>query len=87
MSGSGHKSPDPTSPPRSVLPPQPNQVLGHNHKFTPYYLTEEEANRLGGQSSTPYLSNNLKHPAEEFPQPRNRFPGSDPIMDARGEVC
>ncbi|KAF6231533.1 hypothetical protein HO173_010285 [Letharia columbiana] len=73
---------DPDRSPRRVLPPQPYQLLDKNDGFTPYYVPPAEANRFPGHV-TPYLSNNLKHPAEEFAGPRNLFPGSDPITDAR----
>ena len=76
----------PQRPPPVSLPRQPNQVVGENSTFTPYYLTDEEARQFPGRA-TPYLSNNLRHPPEEFAGPRNKFPGSDPIMDARKEVC
>ena len=75
----------PKRPPIS-LPNQPNQLIDDNSGFTPYYMTDEEARKFPGRS-TPYLSNMLNHPPEEFPSPRNKFPGSDPIMDARKGVC
>lgn len=75
----------PQRPPIS-LPRQPTQLVDDNLNFTPYYVTDEEARQFPGRA-TPYLSNNLKHPPEEFAGPRNKFPGSDPIMDARKEVC
>lgn len=68
------------------LPPQPTQLLDRNYNFTPYYTTHQKAGRFRGHV-TPHLSNNLKHPPEEFAGPRNLFPRSDPIMDARKEVC
>ena len=74
----------PQRPPIS-LPSQPSQLVDDNVNFTPYYVTDEEARQFPGRA-TPYLSNNLKHPPEEFAGPRNKFPGSDPIMDAR-KVC
>ena len=79
---------DPNRPqrPPTSLPPQPSQLIDNNLNFTPYYMTDEEARRFPGHA-TPYLSNSLRHPPEEFPSPRNKFPGSDPIMDARKEVC
>ena len=71
--------------PPTSLPPQPSQLLDNHMNFTPYYMTDEEA-RGFPDHATSYLSNNLRHPAEYFAGPRNRFPGSDPIMDARQEV-
>ena len=68
------------------LPPQPIQLLDRNYNFTPYYTTHQKAGRFRGHVA-PHLSNNLKHPPEEFAGPRNLFPSSDPIMDARKEVC
>ena len=60
--------------------------MDEDGKFTPYYLTDEEASKFPG-IATPYLHSGLHHPPQEFPSPRNKFPGSDPIMDARKEVC
>ncbi|KAL9135088.1 MAG: hypothetical protein Q9175_003717 [Cornicularia normoerica] len=76
----------PSSPPRSrpSFPPQPYQVLEAVGGFTPFYVSDEEAKRFPGHI-TPHLSNNLKHPPENYPVPRNLFPGTDPIMDARKE--
>ena len=70
----------------AYLPPQPIQLLDRNYNFTPYYTTHQKAGRFRGHV-TPHLSNILKHPPEEFAGPRNLFPSSDPIMDARKEVC
>lgn len=73
-------------PPRASFPPQPYQLIGPNHSFTPYYIKPSEAGRFPGQA-TPYLSSGLHHPAQHFPRPRNQYPGSDAIMDARKGVC
>ncbi|CAF9932417.1 MAG: hypothetical protein ALECFALPRED_005285 [Alectoria fallacina] len=77
---------DPNHPrrPRFSFPPQPHQLVGPNHEFTPYYVPNAEAHRFSGRA-TPHLSNGLHHPPQNFPTPRNPFPGTDPIMDARRE--
>ena len=76
----------PASRPLTSLPPQPYQLINEDHTFTPYYPTPTAAQRFAPQHVTPHLSSGLRHPAENFPEPRNLFPGSDPIMDAREEV-
>lgn len=75
----------PSRPPAS-FPPQPYQLIDENNNFTPYYVKPGEAKNFPGHV-TPHLSNGLKHPAEYFAEPRNQFPGTDPIMDVRMGVC
>ena len=76
-------------PPSSHGPPisQPYQYIDSSdgHKFTPYYKTPAEAAQSPG-TWTPHLHNGLSEPPKEWPVPRNQFPKSDPIMDARREV-
>ncbi|KAL9072140.1 MAG: hypothetical protein Q9161_003761 [Pseudevernia consocians] len=78
---------DPNHPnrPPHTFPDQPSQLLDANYHFTPYYVPNAEASRFPGHA-TPHLSHNLNHPAQYFPEPRNQFPGTDPIMDVRKEV-
>ncbi|KAM0801337.1 hypothetical protein BDR22DRAFT_888645 [Usnea florida] len=77
---------DPPRPPPSSGPPisQPYQYIdtSEGHQFTPYYKTPEEAAKSPG-TWTPHLHNSLSEPPREWPAPRNQFPKSDPIMDAR----
>lgn len=63
---------DPTRPsvPSTSLSPQLYQLLDREDNFTPYYISNTEANRFPGHIA-PYISNNPKHPAE----PREKFPG------------
>ena len=69
----------------SSLPPQPHQLLDHEKRFTPYYTTHEAAKGFPGHA-TAYLSSSLKYPPEQYPQPRNFYPASDPIVECRKEV-
>ena len=50
-------------------PPDMVQIVDKDGKFTPYYLSENDSKRYPGPS-TQWLSNNLKHPAEEYPAAR-----------------
>ena len=79
-----HRRPSSHGPPI----PQPHQYIDSSdgHKFTPYYKTPAEAAQSPG-TWTPHLHNGLSEPPKEWPVPRNQFPKSDPIMDARREVC
>ena len=49
------------------------------------YIPSNIAHQFHGHA-TPHLGNNLRHPPENFPEPRNPFPGTDPIMDTRRKV-
>ena len=79
---------DPNRPdrPSHTFPTPPSQLLDANFHFTPYYVPNAEASRFPGHA-TPHLHNSLHHPAQLFPVPRNPFPGTDPMMDVRKEVC
>ncbi len=50
-------------------PPDMVQIVDKDGKFTPYYLSKTDSKRYPGPS-TQWLSNNLKHPAEEYPPAR-----------------